>query len=214
MPEQYHSKSFDNENRIKKQIVRFLDNNAPDVVLRGTTVKDSKSYNDVIQVCEEIETISEIVIKDLELFVESQIRGIYGNLKKDEFDKLYVLLKKGLKLLKGLNLKGYPAGDIETLNKYTVSLDNLLEALHDLDNKIEEDLNSQPRGMTPKKKLKYRGVTEVKSKLDNILTLYDDFLTSLERGLKIHSSGTSEERLEGGYSLHKGAPHYLPQRFL
>jgi hypothetical protein len=212
MPEQYHSKSFDNENRIKKQIVRFLDNNAPDVVLRGTTVKDSKSYNDVIQVCEEIETISEIAIKDLELFVDSQIRGIYGNLKKDEFDKLYVLLKKGLKLLKGLNLKGYPAGDIETLNKYTVSLDNLLEALHDLDKKIEEDL------MIPyareEKKLKYRGVTEVKAQLDNILTLYDDFLTSLERGLKIHSSGTSEEIFEGGYSLHKGAPHYLPQRFL
>lgn len=212
MPIQYHSKSFDNENRIKKQIVKFLDNNAPDVVLRGTTEKDSKSYNDVIQVCEDIETISEIAIKDLELFVESHIMGIYGNLKKDEFDKLYILLKKGLKLLKGLNLKGYPAGDIETLNKYTVSLDNLLEVLNDLDKKIEEDLFRSP--MTPEKKLKYRGVIEVKAQLDDILTLYDDFLTSLERGLKIHSSGTSEERLEGGYMLRKGAPHYLPQRYL
>ena len=212
MPIQYHSKSFDNENRIKKQIVKFLDNSAPDVVLRGTTVKDEKGYEGIVAICDSIETASELVLKVISRVITDGAIGSWDKVNSLEYNKLIIFLKKGIQILKKVNLKGYPAGDIEILENYARSLSLLLEdiiAQEDQVDSIPVDPNNHFS-----MEFKQRAVNQIGIEVSQIEKYFHIFIGNLNTLLKIQSVGTASIRLEGGYALHKGAPHYLPQRFL
>jgi hypothetical protein len=137
------------DNSAKKKMIqnwmtKFQEDKSDKKVHSALTIGDAKSFESLLDITEEIETQSELLLAD---FDKSEIET--GQLRIDAksneiISRLYRDVKKGLAVLIRTNFKGLPESDISKLEVYSDSLSEYFDAFDAKKDKIIQENRRNP----------------------------------------------------------------------
>jgi len=142
----------DNINKAKKRMlkgwaVQFADDKTNPKTSTASTVPDSKAFDTLLDITEEIETQSEILVSDLDKATIETGQARFDTRSNEVVSRLYRDVRKGITALTKTNFKGLPRSDVGKLSSYLGSLSKYYDRLNTI-NVETKDLN-QPSGRDP-----------------------------------------------------------------
>jgi hypothetical protein len=139
----------DSTNKAKKRMlkgwaVQFADDKTIFKTSTASTVPQSKAFDNLLDITEEIETQSEILVSDLDKATIETGQARFDTRSNEVVSRLYRDVRKGISALTKTNFKDLPRSDVGKLDSYSKSLSGYYDRL----NAIKEDvsLKNTPSG--------------------------------------------------------------------
>ena len=132
---------YSEDNKAKKRMlknwaVQFMDDKTNPKTSTSSTVLDSKAFDNLLDITEEIETQSEILVSDLDKATIETGQARFDTKSNEVVSRLYRDVRKGLSALTKTNFKDLPRSDVGKLESYSNSLGGYYDRL----NAINEQL--------------------------------------------------------------------------
>jgi len=192
----------DTTNKAKKRMlknwaVQFMDDKTNPKTSTASTVPDSKAFDNLLDICETIETESEVVVAEMD---KSQIKNV-GSISistklADSTYRLFKDIKKGISSLTKTNFKDLPRSDIGKASSYLDSLNVYYERLQGLALNVKsENLTIPP--LTIETQIK-----RIEDEMDTINEGINDFNDAKRRiGFEIQIKEQDMEKKQEAYKI-------------
>ena len=172
----------DTTNRAKKRMlkgwaVQFADDKTNPKTTTASTVPQSKAFDTLLDITEEIETQSEILVSDLDKATIETGQARFDTRSNEVVSRLYRDVRKGISALTKTNFKDLPRSDVGKLESYSNSLSGYYERLNNI-NKESKEVN-KPSGRYPIEEVK--GITQYIDRKTETLKDRKDALANANR---------------------------------
>jgi hypothetical protein len=139
----------DSTNNAKKRMlkgwaVQFADDKTISKTSTASTVPQSKAFDTLLDITEEIETQSEILVSDLDKATIETGQARFDTRSNEVVSRLYRDVRKGISALTKTNFKDLPRSDIGKLESYSNSLSGYYDRLNTIN--VETKNLNQPAG--------------------------------------------------------------------
>lgn len=136
---------LDDEVKQKKRIIKYLIDSAQGDRGLALTKPEAENVNSLLDACENIETQATIVLKSLD---QSILKDSYSG--QESLNRFYTVLRQGLKTLTKTTFRQLPKTDVQNLNDYKDSLEELYEKLNERFDDLQDILygNEPIKGRT------------------------------------------------------------------
>lgn len=114
---------------LKNWAIKFEQDKSNPTVNSALTVGDAKTFDSLLDITEEIETQSQILLSDLQKSTVISGQPKVDAKSAEVIARLYRDIRKGLGLLTKTNFKGLPRTDVGSLAKYSDSLNAYFDIL-------------------------------------------------------------------------------------
>ena len=122
----FHYVDFGEENRAKKKIIDNLVISSQADRGLGLTVTQAESVDALLKSCEDIETQATLVLKQLGQTILKN-----SPYAQDGVNRLFVIVRQGIKVLTNTTFKNIPITDIQNLSDYKKSLTDIYDTLEE-----------------------------------------------------------------------------------